>query len=97
PPFYLVCRVFEVGVAESRTHNFKIEGVKPDGETFRMMEDEGKQFTLLQSETPESTSRSLMVVQMRMGVSTEGRYQFIILVDGQEMKRLDLKISIHAE
>jgi hypothetical protein len=96
PPFYLVARILKQGVVEEESHNFRLTGVNPAGESFTLMEEAGMPIMLAPGTYPEAFSKAVIVIEIRMGVKLEGTYHFILDLDGTEVKRLHLRVVIRS-
>ena len=91
-PFYLVTRVRKNGVQEAETHELTLRVSNPEGEEKELVPQGKVGFKFVKSTYPDSDSYATIIVQIQIAVRLEGRYKFVIFIDGEEKRRLDLTI-----
>lgn len=93
PPFAIVAKFFAEDVAAEEKHVLRMYGINAQG--IRSTLVEGLEFKIGPSPSVEQTiSYAVVILQLGLTISHVGRYQFVLEVDGKELRTLPLFIGL---
>lgn len=95
PPFAIVAKFFAEGVDTEENHVLRMYGI--NAQDIRSTLVEGLEFKIGPAPSVEQTiSYAVVILQLGLTISHAGKYQFVLEVDGKEVRTLPLFIGLES-